>query len=82
MLRRPKKVARQQGVIKIRQILLCSDGFYAARDGQAIATGFVSDPQQWAEALAAMVLAKNRQGQDNLTVAILATIADQQVNRA
>ena len=52
---------------------------YAALDEAEIVAGFAPDPQLWAQALVALVLAKNRPGQDNLTVAMLATSADQQV---
>lgn len=53
------------------QLLLCSDGLYAALDEIEIAACFDVDAQKLAEELIARVLAKKREGQDNLTVAIL-----------
>lgn len=54
------------------RLLLCSDGLYVALLGSEIASLFNRDAQQSAEDLVALVLAKNRPDQDNLTVAILA----------
>ncbi|OIN93046.1 MAG: hypothetical protein AUJ20_05455 [Comamonadaceae bacterium CG1_02_60_18] len=53
------------------QMLLCSDGLYAALDGGEIAACWTGDAQHLAEELVTTVLAKDRPGQDNLTVAIL-----------
>jgi len=53
------------------QVLLCSDGLYAAVDEKDIAACWDGDSQDFAEELVAMVLAKERPSQDNLTVAIL-----------
>lgn len=53
------------------QVLVCSDGLYAAVDEKEIATCWNGDSQHMAEELVTMVLAKERPGQDNLTVAIL-----------
>jgi len=58
------------------RILLCSDGLYVALVESEIAPLFNRDAQQAAEDLVALVLAKNRPGQDNLTVAILACESD------
>lgn len=53
------------------KVLLCSDGFYAALEETEIAAFSEHEVQQMAEDLVAMVVAKGRLGQDNLTVAIL-----------
>lgn len=58
------------------RLLLCSDGLYVALVESEIAPLFNRDAQQAAEDLVALVLAKSRQGQDNLTVAILACESD------
>ena len=58
------------------RLLLCSDGLYVALVESEIAPIFNRDAQQAAEDLVALVLAKNRSGQDNLTVAILACESD------
>lgn len=58
------------------RLLLCSDGLYAALEESEIAPLFGRDAQQTAEDLVALVLAKGRQDQDNLTVAILACESD------
>lgn len=58
------------------RLLLCSDGLYVALVESEIAPIFNRDVQQVAEDLVAIVLAKSRQGQDNLTVAILACEAE------
>jgi len=52
-------------------LLLCSDGLYSGLDEQEIAASIDADPQVFAEQLVTQVLTKNRQSQDNLTVAIL-----------
>jgi len=54
------------------RLLLCSDGLYAALEEIEIAPICDREVQQTAEELVALVLAKDRPGQDNLTVAILA----------
>jgi protein phosphatase len=54
------------------RLLLCSDGLYAALEESEVAPLFSRDAQQTAEDLVAFVLAQQRRGQDNLTVAILA----------
>ena len=54
------------------QILLCSDGLYAAlEDSDWASTANSTDAQQTAEELIALVMDMNRQGQDNLTIAII-----------
>ena len=53
------------------QVLLCSDGLYAAVDDKEIAACWSGDSQQLAEELVMLVLAMERPGQDNLTVAVL-----------
>ncbi len=58
------------------RLLLCSDGCYAALDENEIAPLFDRNAQQMAEDLIALILAKDRTSQDNLTVAILACEAD------
>jgi serine/threonine protein phosphatase PrpC len=58
------------------RLLLCSDGLYVGLVENGIDSLFNRDPQQTAEDLVALVLAKNRPGQDNLTVAILACESD------
>lgn len=58
------------------RLLLCSDGLYVALVESEIAPLFNLDSQQTAEDMVALVLAKNRPGQDNLTVAILACESD------
>jgi serine/threonine protein phosphatase PrpC len=58
------------------RLLLCSDGLYVALVESEIGPIFNRDAQQAAEDLVALVLAKNRLGQDNLTVAILACESD------
>lgn len=58
------------------RLVLCSDGLYAALEESNIASLFELEAQQTAEDLVALVLAKDRPGQDNLTVAILACEAD------
>jgi len=52
-------------------LMLCSDGFYAALEEKEIAGCLNGDAQKLAEELVTLVLAKERSGQDNLTVAIL-----------
>jgi len=52
-------------------LLLCSDGLYAALEEKEIAACFDGNAQKMAEELVTMILAKERSGQDNLTVAIL-----------
>ncbi len=54
------------------RILLCSDGLYVPLAESEIDPIFNHDAQQATEDLVALVLAKCRPGQDNLTVAILA----------
>ena len=56
--------------------MLCSDGLYAALEEIEITPLFDREAQQTAEDLVALVLAKDRQNQDNLTVAILACESD------
>ena len=58
------------------RLLLCSDGLYAALEEIEITPLFDREAQQTAEDLVALVLAKDRQNQDNLTVAILACESD------
>lgn len=58
------------------RLLLCSDGLYAALEEVEIAPLFDREAQQTAEDLVALVLAKDRPNQDNLTVAILACESD------
>lgn len=58
------------------RLLLCSDGLYAAVEEVEITPLFKHDAQQTAEDLIALVLAKERPNQDNLTVAILACDSD------
>lgn len=58
------------------RLLLCSDGLYAALEGNEIAPLVEREAQQMAEGLVVMVLAKDRPNQDNLTVAILACEPD------
>lgn len=58
------------------RLLLCSDGLYVALMESDIAPLFNRDTQQTAEDMIALVLAKTRPGQDNLTAAILACEAD------
>lgn len=58
------------------RLLLCSDGLYAALEKTEITPLFGREAQQTAEDMVALVLAKNRPGQDNLTVAILACEPD------
>jgi protein phosphatase len=58
-------------------VLLCSDGLYAALDEAEITACPDSDAQKLAEELVALALAKARAGQDNLTVAILASAQPQ-----
>ena len=58
------------------RLLLCNDGLYVTLDESEIAPLFDRDAQQTAEDLVALVLAKYRPGQDNLTVAILACGSD------
>jgi serine/threonine protein phosphatase PrpC len=58
------------------RLLLCSDGLYVALVESEITTIFTSDAQQAAEDLISLVLGKSRQGQDNLTAAILACEED------
>jgi protein phosphatase len=58
------------------RLLLCSDGFYAALEEIEIVPVFEREAQQTAEDLVALVLAKDRPGQDNLTVAIFACESD------
>lgn len=54
------------------QILLCSDGLYAALEGLDWAfTVGTADAQKTAEDLIAQVLRLDRPGQDNLTIAVL-----------
>jgi serine/threonine protein phosphatase PrpC len=54
------------------RLLLCSDGLYAALEKSEVTPLVGREAQQTAEYLVDLVLAKNRPGQDNLTVAILA----------
>ena len=54
------------------RLLLCSDGIYAAVEESEIAPLLEREAQETAEDLVALVLAKARPGQDNLTCAILA----------
>lgn len=58
------------------RLLLCSDGLYAALEEIEITPLFDREAQQTAEDLVALVLAMDRPGQDNLTVAILACESD------
>lgn len=58
------------------RLLLCSDGLYAALEEIEIAPLFYREAQQTAEDLIALVLAKDRPNQDNLTAAILACESD------
>lgn len=58
------------------KLLLCSDGLYAAMEEIEIRPLFQHEAQQTAEELVALVLAKNRPSQDNLTAAILAYDTD------
>lgn len=58
------------------RLLLCSDGLYVALVESEIAPVINRDVQQAAEDLIALVLAKNRPGQDNLTAAILSCESD------
>lgn len=58
------------------RLLLCSDGLYATLEEVEIAPLFDRETQQTAEDLVALILAKNRPSQDNLTVAILACESD------
>ncbi len=53
------------------RVLLCSDGFYAALEDKEITDCLNGDAQMLTEELVSLVLAKERLGQDNLTVAIL-----------
>lgn len=53
------------------RLLLCSDGFYAAVEEKEITECLIGDAQMLAEELVTLALAKERSGQDNLTVAIL-----------
>ena len=65
-------VAGGEALRSSSRLLLCSDGLYAALEESEVAPLFSRDAQQTAEALVAFVLAQERRGQDNLTVAILA----------
>lgn len=58
------------------RLLLCSDGFYAALEEAEIVRFSGRDAQQTAEDMVGLALAKERAGQDNLTIAILACEAD------
>lgn len=58
------------------RLLLCSDGLYAALEESEICPLVDREAQQMAEGLVAMILAKDRPNQDNLTVAILACETD------
>lgn len=58
------------------RLLLCSDGLYAALEEIEIIPLFEHEAQQTAEDLVALVLAKDRPSQDNLTIAILACESD------
>lgn len=58
------------------RLLLCSDGLYAALEGSEIAPLVDCEAQQMSEGLVALVLAKNRPNQDNLTAAILVCKSD------
>lgn len=58
------------------RVLLCSDGFYAAIEESKMTPLFDRDAQRTAEDLVSMVLAKDRPGQDNLTVTLLACDVD------
>ena len=57
-------------LVSCDQVLLCSDGLYAAVNANEIAACWNGDSQRSAEELINRVLAKERPGQDNLTVAI------------
>jgi protein phosphatase len=59
------------------KVLLCSDGFYAALEERELIACLDPDPQKMAEELVSIVLAKNRSGQDNLTVAMLGLESEQ-----
>jgi serine/threonine protein phosphatase PrpC len=52
-------------------VILCSDGFYRALDDAEIVGAFQSDLQQACELLVNQGIAKQRKGQDNITVIAL-----------
>lgn len=70
----PKVVDRNTRPLALAQddrVIICSDGFYRALDDLEIVGAFSRDLQKGCELSVGQILAKQRQGQDNLTVIAL-----------
>ena len=70
----PKKVDKNTRPLALQpddSVILCTDGFYRALDDAEIAGAFGSDLHGACESLVKQILAKQRKGQDNLTVIAL-----------
>jgi serine/threonine protein phosphatase PrpC len=70
----PKKVDKSARPLALQpddSVILCSDGFYRALDDTEMVTAFHHDLQKACDMLVRRVVAKQRKGQDNLTVIAL-----------
>jgi len=70
----PKELDRNTRPLALQpgdSVILCSDGFYRALNESEIAGAFDNDLQRACETLVGQAVAKQRKGQDNLTVIAL-----------
>lgn len=70
----PKEIDRNTRPLALRgddRVILCSDGFYRALTEPEIVAAFGNDLQKACETLVRQAVAKQRKGQDNLTVIAL-----------
>jgi protein phosphatase len=70
----PKKIDKSARPLALHpddSVILCSDGFYRALDDSEMVTAFRHDLQKACDTLVRQIVAKQRKGQDNLTVIAL-----------